>query len=96
LAVTRLAEAGCEVPEIATITGHSLADAITSAGPKLAMSAVAKLERAGAATGTDSEEKLENIRTVPDATRDKWLKSLSGRTRTRTLDPLIKRQSLSL
>jgi hypothetical protein len=26
LAVTRLAEAGCEVPEIATITWHSLAD----------------------------------------------------------------------
>jgi integrase len=25
-AITRLAEAGCEVPEIATITGHSLAD----------------------------------------------------------------------
>jgi integrase len=54
-AVTRLAEAGCEVPEIATITGHALADveAILDAHylgrtTKLAVSAVAKLERANA------------------------------------------------
>jgi len=57
-AVTRLAEAGCEVPEIATITGHSLADveAILDAHylgrtTKLAVSAVAKLERAARADG---------------------------------------------
>ena len=57
-AVTRLAEAGCEVPEIATIIGHSLADveAILDAHylgrtTKLAASAVAKLERAARADG---------------------------------------------
>jgi integrase len=61
-AVTRLAEAGCEVPEIATITGHSLADveAILDAHylgrtTKLALSAVAKLERAAR---TDGEQGL--------------------------------------
>jgi integrase len=81
-AVTRLAEAGCEVPEIATITGHSLKDveAILDAHylgwtTKLAVSAVAKLERAAAATGTDGEQKLENKvengQTVPDAAGDK-------------------------
>jgi len=80
--VTRLAEAGCEVPEIATITGHSLKDveAILDAHylcwtTKLAVSAVAKLERAAAATGTDGEQKLENKvengQTVPDAAGDK-------------------------
>jgi hypothetical protein len=48
-----LAEAGCEVPEIAAITGHSLADveAILDAHylgrtTKLALSGMAKLERA--------------------------------------------------
>jgi integrase len=76
-AVTRLAEAGCEVPEIATITRHSLRDveAILDAHylgrtTKLAVSAVAKLERAAAATGTDGEQKLENNQTVPDAAWD--------------------------
>jgi len=51
------------VPEIATITGHSLKDveAILDAHylgwtTKLAVSAVAKLERAAAATGTDGEQ----------------------------------------
>ena len=51
-AVTRFAEAGCEVPETA-ITGHSLADveAILDAHylgrtTKLAVSGMAKLERA--------------------------------------------------
>jgi len=61
-AATRLAEAGWEVPEIATVTGHSLkdVDAILDAHclgrtTKLAVSAVAKPERAAAATGTDGE-----------------------------------------
>jgi integrase len=51
-AVTRLAEAGCTVPEIASITGHSLADveAILDAHylgrtTKLAASGMAKLEQ---------------------------------------------------
>ena len=51
-AVTRLAIAGCTVPEIATITGHSLRDvgAILDSNyldrdPMLAESAIAKLER---------------------------------------------------
>jgi hypothetical protein len=50
-AVTRLAIAGCEVPEIASITGHSLKDvhAILDAhylhrDPKLAEQAISKLE----------------------------------------------------
>jgi hypothetical protein len=66
------------VPEIATITGHSLKDveAILDTHylgwiTKLAVSAVAKLERAAAATGTDGKQKLENGQTVPDAARDK-------------------------
>ena len=49
------------------LTGHSLKDveAILDAHylgriTKLAVSAVAKLERAAAATGTDGEQKLEN------------------------------------
>ena len=57
-AVTRLAEAGCEVPEIATTTGHSLADVEATLDAhylgrttKLAVSAVAKLERAARADG---------------------------------------------
>ena len=67
-----------EVPEIATITGHSLKDveAILDAHylcrtTKLAVSTVAKLERAAETTGTDGEQKLENNQTVPDAARDK-------------------------
>jgi integrase len=57
-AVTRLAEAGCEVPEIATTTGHSLADVeaildvrYLGRTTKLAVSAVAKPERAARADG---------------------------------------------
>jgi hypothetical protein len=76
--VTRLAEARCEVPEMATITGRSLKDveAILDAHylrqtTKLAVSAVARLERAAAATRTDGEKKLENNQTVPDVTRYK-------------------------
>jgi len=67
-AVTRLAEAGCEVPEIATITGHSLKDVevildahYLGRTTKLADSAVAKLERAEADKRTDDERKLQNI-----------------------------------
>jgi hypothetical protein len=63
---------------------------------KLPVSVVAELEHAAAVTGTDGGRKLENNQTVPDAARDKYLKSLGGRTRTRTLDPLIKSQSLFL
>lgn len=77
-AMTRLTEDGCKVPEIATITGHSVNDveAILDAHylgwtTKLAVPAVAKLERAAATTGTDGERKLENNPTVPDAARDK-------------------------
>ncbi|WP_353402756.1 tyrosine-type recombinase/integrase, partial [Pseudophaeobacter arcticus] len=51
-AVTRLAIAGCEVPEIATITGHSLKDVgaildahYLSRNTQLAESAIMKLER---------------------------------------------------
>jgi integrase len=51
-AVTRLAIAGCTVPEIATITGHSLRDVGTildsnylDRDPALAESAIAKLEK---------------------------------------------------
>ena len=72
----------CGAPEIATIPGHSLKDveAILDAHylgwtAKLAVSAVAKLERAAAATGTDGEQKLEdkveNGQTVPDTAGDK-------------------------
>jgi len=78
--MTRLAEAGCEMPEIATITGHSLkdAEAILEAHclgrtTKFARSAVAKPERAASAAGTDGEQKLENNQTVPDAAKDKLL-----------------------
>jgi hypothetical protein len=49
--VTRLSLAGCTVPEIATITGHSLRDVqdildthYLSRDPELAQSAVRKLE----------------------------------------------------
>jgi len=62
------------MPEITTITGHSLkdAEAILAAHhlgrtTKLAGSAVAKPERAASAAGTDGEQKLENNHTVPDA-----------------------------
>jgi hypothetical protein len=53
------------VPEIATITGHSLkdAEAIPEArhlGRSTKLAAVAKLERAAWATGSDGEPKLEN------------------------------------
>lgn len=51
-AVTRLALAGCEVPEIATFTGHSLKDVqeildahYLARDPRLAISAVRKLEK---------------------------------------------------
>jgi len=51
-AVTRLALCGCTVPEIATLTGHSLRDVQTildsnylSRDPALAESAIRKLER---------------------------------------------------
>ena len=51
-AVTRLAVAGCTVPEIATITGHSLRDVATildsnylDRDPAMAESAIRKLER---------------------------------------------------
>jgi hypothetical protein len=68
---TCLADAGCEVPEIATITGDFLDAHYLGRTTKLAVSAVGKLERAAAATGTDGEQKLENNQTVPDAARDK-------------------------
>jgi integrase len=51
-AVTRLAEAGCTVQEVATITGHSLSDVASildrysARTEKLAQSAIAKLESA--------------------------------------------------
>jgi hypothetical protein len=51
-AVTRLAEAGCTEAEIATITGHTLASVHTilerylARTDKLAVAAIAKLERA--------------------------------------------------
>jgi len=68
-AVTRLAEAGGEVPEIATITGHSLADveAILDARylgrtTKLAVSAVAKLERAAAVTRIDDKQNWKTFK----------------------------------
>jgi hypothetical protein len=55
----------CKVPEIATITGHSLKDVELSLtriylgrSTELTVSAVAKLERAAAATGTDGEQKI--------------------------------------
>jgi integrase len=50
-AVTRLAEAGCEIPEIASITGHSLRsvsailDKYLARTDKIALAAIAKLER---------------------------------------------------
>jgi integrase len=65
-AVTRLAEAGCSVPEIATVTGHSLADVeeildahYMGRTTKLAESSIAKLERAaGVGAGINSERNL--------------------------------------
>jgi integrase len=59
-AVTRLAHAGCEVPEIATFTGHSLRDVTDildahylSRDQRLSDSAVAKLEASQTARGTN-------------------------------------------
>ena len=58
--VTRMAEAGCTVPEIVAITGHSLSDAgrivdkYLKRSIALAKSAIAKL-----GTGTRLETKLE-------------------------------------
>ncbi|WP_187275053.1 hypothetical protein [Methylobacterium sp. WL120] len=50
--MTRLALAGCTVPEIATLTGHSLSDVRSildahyfNRDPKLALAAIEKLER---------------------------------------------------
>jgi hypothetical protein len=92
-------------PEIATITGHSVKDveAILDAhylGPttKLADSAVAKLERAEADKATYGEQKLQNTESVRFVLprKAKIVEIVGGRTRTRTLDPLIKRQTLSL
>jgi len=58
-AVTRLALAGCTVPEIATITGHSLKDVETmldrhylARDKALGESAIAKLDRHRSGTGT--------------------------------------------
>jgi integrase len=54
--VTRLAEAECTIPEIASITGHSLREASSIIGhymarrPKLAIAAIAKLERGRSGT----------------------------------------------
>lgn len=50
-AVVRLAEHGCEIPEICAITGHSLADAVSilevylPRNSKMAANAIAKLEK---------------------------------------------------
>lgn len=69
-AVTRLAEAGCSVPEIATITGHSLAEVETlldshylSRSRGMAESAIAKLEkhRSGTKTANRSANRSKRV-----------------------------------
>jgi hypothetical protein len=66
-------------PEIAAITGHSLKDveAILD-GHYLGRTIKLAARWTAAATGTDGEQKLENNQTVPDAAKDKSLKSLVG------------------
>jgi integrase len=62
-AVTRLALAGCTIPEIATITGHSLRDAETilqrylKRDSALGVSAIRKLEAHG--TGTETANRSQ-------------------------------------
>jgi integrase len=65
-AVTRLAQAGCSVPEIASITGHALKEVETildghylSRDSGLADSAIAKLERH--ASGTKPANRLQTV-----------------------------------
>jgi integrase len=82
-AVTRLALCGAEVPEIATITGHSQRDvcAILDAhylnrNPKLAWSAIRKLESGMAkwtVSGTDSPNYAPNWSTESDGEIEKAL-----------------------
>jgi integrase len=91
-AVTRLAIAGCSVPEIAAITGHSLKDVedildkhYLSRDQALAETAIRKLER-----------NQRRAKAVNRAVNRPLANELSdgGRTRTRTWDPLIKSQLL--
>ncbi|MDT8858017.1 site-specific integrase [Paracoccaceae bacterium Fryx2] len=76
-AVTRLALAGCEVPEIASITGHSLKDAAAilethylARDPKLAESAIQKLEKTlqnsqpDSQPGNPDQEKTEEVTVI--------------------------------
>lgn len=75
-AVTRLAQAGCTVPEIASITGHALKEVETildkhylSRDSGLAVSAIAKLEKHAA--GTKSANQTANrSRGAPKGGRD--------------------------
>jgi integrase len=67
-AVTRLALAGCEIPEIAAITGHSLRDAgaileshYLARDPKLGESAIRKLEKALQESQPDSQLGIRDI-----------------------------------
>ena len=83
-AVTRLALAGCEAPEIATITGHSLKDVnaildshYLNRDQRLGDSAITKLEKR-----TNSPNRAPR-RDVPDGqhrkrNENKWLGSQSG------------------
>jgi integrase len=63
-AVVRLAEHGCEIPEICAITGHSLADATAilevylPRNSKMAANAIGKLEKLKE-VATESKEKVE-------------------------------------
>ena len=90
-AVTRLAIAGCSVPEIAAITGHALKDVedildkhYLSRDQALAETAIRKLERNQRRTKPVNQG-------VNRSSQDRL--SAGGRTRTRTWDPLIKKLS---
>jgi len=99
-AVTRLALAGCTEAEIATITGHSLRGVraildshYLSRDPALGESAIRKLEK-GTKSPTD-QLTSQLVRDVLMPKREKPSEINGGRTRTRTLDPLIKSHQVS-
>jgi len=86
--------------------GHSLADVAAIVDvhylgrtTKLAVSAAAKLGRGAAVMRTDDEQKLQNMAQNGNPLsvgKRKLLSDFNRDTRTRTLDPLIKSQYLSL
>ena len=95
-AVTRLALVGATEAEIATITGHSLRTCTRSSTCTISR-AIRRSARAPSASSKGNKTSQLSSQLVPDVLsgrRKKRSEINGGRTRTRTLDPLIKSQLL--